>query len=437
MMPSKKFDKNASRKRLPPAALAAAESSPKSPTSPGKSPTVKGAKGASVATAELLLVVGFGLGYIFYNVVISYFNNWVLSPPPEGIGWPAPVFYAMCNQIANLICATTLKIMRKNFHTVSFKQFWHYKVKLLVLTSCFAISVVTNAQSLPYVGIVINLTIKSCGALVVLALAIGLEGKRYSPTKIGVVCLIVAGSILAVPWANSTSNGTSTGATLSIVSMVCIAAKTSMAAHLMKDASQDGMTPMAILWYDALVSIFVSIFWQWLTGEWVLIELFSPNDPYPNRCYYMIAIGSFMSFGYNYMCFKYIQLTSSVTFALTFNAKLILVVVLPALFSSIGNIQHVWTTFLGLGMYGGGMFLYGAHEQAHLPKPVSEEEAHKAYAATHHSLPGQDEDASQGFGDVHPEKDKHSSDEEDEEEDEVDPQLAANTAANAAASKSA
>ena len=189
---------------------------------------------------------------------------------------------------------------------------------------------------------------------------------------------------------------------------------------------------MGILWYDALVSIFVSIFWQWLTGEWELMELFQPNDPYPNRCYYMIAIGSFMSFGYNYMCFKYIQLTSSVTFALTFNAKLILVVVLPAIFTSASNILHIWTTFLGLAMYAGGMFLYGAHEQAHLPKPVTEEVAHKAYAATHHAAAGQDEDPEQGFGDVHPEKEKGSSDEEDE----VDPQLAANTAANAAASKS-
>merc|ERR1712086_1156258 len=262
-------------------------------------------------TAEFLLVSVVLVVYLSLNVGLNYYNNWLLSPPPTGLGFPAPLFYTMCHMIASLLGSSALMACRPELRTLSLEQFKARKFKLCILSTLFCISIASNNLSLPHIGLSVNQVLKSCTALPVLFLAFVLEGKRYS---------------------------------LPIVSTLAIAGKTSLSALLMKDAKKDGLTPIVLVWYDSIFSICLLLIAQLLMGEWFKISQFTSHEPVITILA-MIA-GSLMAFTYNFVSFKFIQMTSSVTHAIAGNLKLFAVVVLPAMF--IDHITSVtsWVGFV-------------------------------------------------------------------------------------------
>merc|ERR1711865_313755 len=167
-------------------------------------------------TAEFLLVSVVLVVYLSLNVGLNYYNNWLLSPPPTGLGFPAPLFYTMCHMIASLLGSSALMACRPELRTLSKEQFWSRKFKLCILSTLFCISIASNNLSLPHIGLSVNQVLKSCTALPVLFLAFVLEGKRYSLPKVSLIVLIVVGAVIAVPW--GTPNADGLGVALSIVS---------------------------------------------------------------------------------------------------------------------------------------------------------------------------------------------------------------------------
>jgi hypothetical protein len=310
-------------------------------------------------TAESL-VVGLVLTvYLGLNVGLNYYNNWLLSPPPTGLGFPAPLFYTMCHMVASLLGSSVLMACRPELRTLSYEQFWSRKFKLAILSTLFCISIAANNLSLPHIGLSVNQVLKSCTALPVLFLAFVLEGKRYSMPKVALIILIVVGAVIAVPWGTPNADGLGVG--LSIVSTLAIAGKTSLSALLMKDAKKDGLTPIVLVWYDSIFSICLLLISQVLMGEWSKLNQFSTDEP--SLTFFAMTGGSFMAFTYNFVSFKFIQMTSSVTHAIAGNLKLFAVVVLPAMF--IDHITSV-TSWVGFVVFLCAALGYAVLEQRNM-----------------------------------------------------------------------
>merc|ERR1712216_916080 len=83
-----------------------------------------------------------------------------------------------------------------------------------------------------------------------------------------------------------------------------------------------------------------------LMGEWSKLNQFSTDEP--SLTFFAMTGGSFMAFTYNFVSFKFIQMTSSVTHAVAGNLKLFAVVVLPAMF--IDHITSV-TSWVGFVLF--------------------------------------------------------------------------------------
>ena len=313
-------------------------------------------------TAEFLLVSTVLVVYLSLNVGLNYYNNWLLSPPTAGLGFPAPLFYTMCHMIASLLGSSALMACRPELRTLSKEQFWSRKFKLCILSTLFCISIASNNLSLPHIGLSVNQVLKSCTALPVLFLAFVLEGKRYSMPKVALIVLIVIGAVIAVPW--GTPNADGLGVSLSIISTLAIAGKTSLSALLMKDAKKDGLTPIVLVWYDSIFSICVLIIAQILMGEWFKISQFTSHEPIITVI--AMVAGSGMAFTYNFVSFKFIQMTSSVTHAIAGNLKLFAVVVLPAMF--IDHITSV-TSWVGFVIFLTAAIAYAVLEQKNMRTP--------------------------------------------------------------------
>jgi drug/metabolite transporter (DMT)-like permease len=316
----------------------------------------------SCCTAEFVLVSLVLFVYLALNIGLNYYNNWLLSPPPTGLGFPAPLFYTMCHMVASLLGSTALMACRPELRTLSWEQFWARKYKLGILSTLFCISIAANNLSLPHIGLSVNQVLKSCTALPVLFLAFVLEGKRYSLPKVGLIVLIVVGAVVAVPW--GTPNADGLGVALSIISTLAIAGKTSLSALLMKDAKKDGLTPIVLVWYDSIFSILLLFIAQILMGEWYKIRQFSSDRTILTLV--AMLLGSFMAFTYNFVSFKFIQMTSSVTHAIAGNLKLFAVVVLPAMF--IDHITSV-TSWVGFGIFLAAALGYAVLEQKNMRAP--------------------------------------------------------------------
>jgi drug/metabolite transporter (DMT)-like permease len=311
---------------------------------------------AAWCTAEACFIVFVLLIYLGLNIGLNYYNNWLLSPPPVGLGFPSPLFYTMCHMVASLLGSSGLMYLRPELRTLSRDQFWSRKFKLFLLSSLFCVSIAANNLSLPHIGLSVNQVLKSCTALPVLFLAFVLEGKRYSWYKVALICLIVVGAVIAVPWGTPNADGIGVG--LSIASTLAIAGKTSLSALLMKDAKKDGLTPIVLVWYDSIFSIMLLLPMQVALGEPQKLASYGANDPLLT-CMAMTG-GSFMAFTYNFVSFKFIQITSSVTHAIVGNLKLFAVVVLPALF-----IDHITspTSWVGFSIFLASALMYAYLEQ--------------------------------------------------------------------------
>merc|ERR1712086_507557 len=296
-------------------------------------------------TAEFLLVSVVLVVYLSLNVRLNYYNNWLLSPPPTGLGFPAPLFYTMCHMIASLLGSSALMACRPELRTLSLEQFKARKFKLCILSTLFCISIASNNLSLPHIGLSVNQVLKSCTALPVLFLAFVLEGKRYSLPKVSLIVLIVVGAVIAVPWGTPNADGLGV-------------------ALLMKDAKKDGLTPIVLVWYDSIFSICLLLIAQLLMGEWFKISQFTSHEPVITVV--AMCAGSIMAFTYNFVSFKFIQMTSSVTHAIAGNLKLFAVVVLPAMF--IDHITSV-TSWIGFVIFLAAALGYAVLEQKNMRTP--------------------------------------------------------------------
>ena len=288
-----------------------------------------------VVSYEHSIIFFFVASYLCMNVGLNYYNSWLLKPEPKGLGFPSALLYTMCHMVASLAGSSLLMWLKPELGAVSLAQFKTATIKLSMLSFLFCVSIGANNLSLAHIGLSVNQVIKACTALPVLAFAYVLERKTYSLPKVAAICAIVAGAVMAVPW--GTPNAEAYGVFLCALSTLAIAAKTSLGGLLMKDAKRDGMTPMVLVWYESAFSIVYLLFGAALRGEPADLSEYARADPkHMYAATFAVLFGSLVAFAYNFVSFKTLQLTSSVTHAVIGNIKLVAVVVVPAIF-----IEHI------------------------------------------------------------------------------------------------
>ena len=118
----------------------------------------------------------------------------------------------------------------------------------------------------------------------------------------------------------STFAYTNSGFWLTIVATSCVAAKATVSSMLMKDSKKTGMTPLVVLFYD---SMFSSLFLGTaclFAGETIRLGQYAP--PEPAVVGLGMIVGSCLAFPYNFITYKFIQLTSAMGWAIATSFKL-------------------------------------------------------------------------------------------------------------------
>jgi len=312
-------------------------------------------------TPELVFIGLVLLVYLSFNLALNYYDNWIITRPPNGLGFPAPLFYSACHMLACFVIASlliwTLDASQEFPNRPSFMQFWNKKILLALNSALFCASIISNhyindAETGPGV----NQVLRAIVPLPLLVLSYYAERKRYSVPKISLVLLIVFAAIIAVPFHSLHSK--ILGFCLSVASTVCFAGKASLSALLLSEARQTGLTPLVLVWYDAMLSTIVLIFACLLAGETYALNQYR-TDAILTVVFGMIG-GSVAAYPYNFVCYKLIQLTSSLTFGLATTLKYFLVVVFPMII--LDHTQWIGA-YVGAAIFLCAIFLYCALEQ--------------------------------------------------------------------------
>ena len=168
-----------------------------------------------------------------------------------------------------------------------------------------------------------------------------IEGKSYSLQILGCVTVLIAGTLLAVPYGEHTPDSDSpewVGYTLVIFSMVATAIRPVVSSHLMRNAEASGskqaLTAVSMAFFDAAIAMCV-LFPVAICTDVILVDgvqqVFS-QSPEATRNFGYVAFGCFMAGIYGPATFYTIKLTSSLTFIIIGNFKQLFLLAGAAIF---------------------------------------------------------------------------------------------------------
>lgn len=253
--------------------------------------------------------------WVVLNAALNLFNKWALTPLQVELSWSSslirmpvagrwagagfgfPLFYSMCHMIASFLGASLIFLVRPSTNTLQLKHLSSCRTcaQIGLLSLVFAANVAANNASLMTLGLAVNQLIKSVAPLLVMLLTFALEGRTYSSPMVAAVLLLTAGAAVSIPWGSDAAD--STGIGLASVSMVAASAKPALASYFTKDLRRDGLTPLALVWYD-------SVFGALLTGVLCVAssergELMGYFESKPGLGTFVVSFSSVVAFLYN------------------------------------------------------------------------------------------------------------------------------------------
>ena len=301
---------------------------------------------------ELLFVFIMLALFLTFNIGLNYYDTWVLSPGPypAGLAFPAPLCYAFAHSFFSLLGAIGM-IYGRAGNKVTTQMFWAHKIKLVLNSLLLATSIVLAWYLVAHASVGALNAFRGAVTLPVLIFAFVIEGKRYSIPKIFTILLIGVGSVISVPFSSFTF--TDVGFWLTIAATISVALKATLSGMLMKDSKKTGLTPVVVLFYDAMFSSLFLAVAMLFDGETIRLAQFQPQEPFVVSLGF--TCGALLAFPYNLITYKFIQLTSPMGWAIATSFKLFLVIVLPMIL-----LDHTpWAgSYIGLLMFAVGVTLY-------------------------------------------------------------------------------
>ena len=316
------------------------------------------------ARGALLLLV-----WVLLNLLLNFFNKWALSPmvielswggsliheslrgPSNGAGFSFPLFYSMCHMAASFVGASLIFLCQPSTNRVSTQQLRNHGPSLFVLALLFALNICGNNASLVSLGIAVNQLVKSVTPLPSMLFAYALQRRTFSAQLIGAVLFLTASAAAAIPWGSEAADGQGIG--LAAASMLAAAAKPALAACLGRDMRRDGLTPLALVWWD-------SLFASAITGALCLLS--TERDTVADYCTskpalaaFVILTSSVLAFCYNLVVYSLSTAASPVVSVIASNFKQVVLIVLAGIL--VDRITHP-LNWVGIGFFFVATFLY-------------------------------------------------------------------------------
>jgi drug/metabolite transporter (DMT)-like permease len=247
----------------------------------------------------------------------------------------------MLNQVAIVIMTSIWCLIAPSVRfpvAELFKQNWGW---LIFVSVIYATSIATNNASFESISLTVNTIFKSAMPFPTLVFSYFIEGKTYSLPILFIVAVLVAGTLLTVPYGGhvpETDTPEWIGYCLVIFSMVATALRPVVVSHLMRSATAQGnrkaLSAVSMAWFDATIATCVllpiSIVTDMVMQPGVQTTFFQNDFAWRNWAY--VGLGCVLAGVYGPVTFYAIKLTSSLGFVMIGNFKQVVLLAGAAIF---------------------------------------------------------------------------------------------------------
>lgn len=314
--------------------------------------------------------------FLSSNVGLNFYNSWLLKKesvkvlvgghvttenaigPVDGHpNFNFPIFYTMWHMVATVVGCTVilLTVARPPDGFPSFSQFMKYKSALVLIAACTSASIGLNNISLTLISLFLNQVIKASGPLPTMIFSAAINNKKYGWGTLVACCLIITGTILAIPTSSSSQQSTSiTGVLLLLLSLLASSLKPVIMALVMKGTpDRPKLPPTVVLFYDTFLAFwFMLIYWIASNERQAVIDYFgSGNGAYAIG---LILVGATLAFLFNLSNYFFVLLTSPLTVTVGGNVAKVVSIVIAAIIAHISDVRN-WT---GVGVVCVALSLY-------------------------------------------------------------------------------
>jgi drug/metabolite transporter (DMT)-like permease len=308
--------------------------------------------------------------WMFLNFALNFFNKWAFTKVEDGgAGFSFPIFYTMWNTLASFLGANLLMLLVPVNRTICWKQFVDNKFALLVFGVVFSSNIVTNNASLVYISLSVNQVIKCLVPIPAIIFSYFIEKKTYSYPILGAALVLTFGACTSIPY--DSPKVTPIGSFLALWSTAMSGLRPVLTALLLKNSKESGLTPVPLLWYDALFSTIFLFLAFLVSEETVTVSQFFKEDTAAGMG--ILIGGSFMAFAYNIVVFYLVKVTSSLTSVILANLKTTLIIVIAVM---LWDKQISPISIVGFAIFFAGLFAYSyltfKSRQRGTTKPVSQ-----------------------------------------------------------------
>jgi len=316
------------------------------------------------------------------NIGLNFYNSWLLhaakkevngthvdqyEPGRDGPHFTFPVFYTMWHMLASVLGSLIIiSFQPPETGFPNFKQFWHYRYRLIPLSMTTSIYICTNNMSLTLVSLFINQVIKSTTPFPTMVFSAIFEKKGYGWGMILSCGAIVAGTIMSIPTKSGGPADSIQGIIILMISVVVQGFKPVIQAMVMAgSASHPKLAPTVCMCYDCSLSFcFMLTYWVVMTEREPSLVYISHH---PALAVTMVVAGSLMAFAFNLSNYYFIKLTSSLTTIVAANGIKVLIIGMSAIQQKLNarNWCGVALTCVTLCLY--AYFSYKKYPPARLP----------------------------------------------------------------------
>lgn len=305
------------------------------------------------------------------GLFLNFFNKWALSK--DGVSqFNFPIAYTICHMVASFIGTNLIFCIFPKQRRMSLDQFMAHKYYISALAVCTVLNVVCSNASLVEISLFVNQIIKSLGPVPALIGSCIVEGKRYSWMLIASIMVLCLGAILATPFGSPEANAY--GLFLASVSCIAASSKPVFSAKLMAQSTENGLTPLVLVFYDAAMAAIIMICIWPFTGE--RASFFNYLQTQPSYAAIIIGCGSGAAFLYNVAVYYFTMVTSALVVNVSGDLTKVILILGSAVF-----VEHWGFTGGRLINWGGVLiFFVGLFWFSHLS--LKEKRANKASPAS-------------------------------------------------------
>ena len=304
---------------------------------------------APVSAAQVVATVAL---YLALNLGLNFFNKWAFTPKPDGLGFSFPIFQSAADQIITFVLLSGLMRVRPRLWTISWTQFCRFRLQLIAVAVLSQGTIICNNASLVLIGLSLNQMIKCLIPLPTVFFAYFVERQTPTAAVLASLLILCAGAVMAVPFGDPSFS--LAGILLASSAMLMAAFRATLTALLMNDADANGLTPIALVWYTAAVSVVVLPPMFLLSQERdEVVSYFGTSPALGMGILWTISLAAA---AYNVLVFEVTRITSSVSFTAINCVKLVMLINLTAVF-----IDHVHRllNWCGAALFSSSTFYVG------------------------------------------------------------------------------